>query len=43
MKKFLLVLAAFAALFSCKNAVKDADSEYAVDMIKKGKPSPPSR
>ena len=40
MKKFLLVLAAFAALVSCKNAVKDADSEYAVDMIKKGEVLP---
>ncbi len=36
MKKILLVFAAVAALFSCKNAVKDADSEYAVDMLKKG-------
>ena len=40
MKKFLLVIAAFAALVSCKNAVKDADSEYAVDMIKKGEVLP---
>ena len=40
MKKLLLVLAAFAALVSCKNAVKDADSEYAVDMIKKGEAIP---
>ena len=40
MKKFLLLLAAFAALVSCKNAVKDADSEYAVDMIKKGEAIP---
>ena len=40
MKKFLLVLAALAALVSCKNAVKDADSEYAVDMIKKGEAIP---
>ena len=40
MKKFLLVLAAFAALVSCKNAVKDADSEYAVDMLKKGEAVP---
>ena len=36
MKKLLLVLAAFAALVSCKNNVKDADSEYAVDMFKPG-------
>ena len=40
MKKLLLVLAAFAALVSCKNAVKDADSEYAVDLIKKGEAIP---
>ena len=40
MKKILLVLAAVAALVSCKNAVKDADSEYAVDMIKKGESIP---
>ena len=40
MKKFLLVFAAVAALVSCKNAVKDADSEYAVDMIKKGEAIP---
>ena len=40
MKKFLLVFAALAALVSCKNAVKDADSEYAVDMIKKGESIP---
>ena len=40
MKKLLLVLAAFAALVSCKNAVKDADSEYAVDMFKKGEVLP---
>ncbi|MBQ6761235.1 MAG: TlpA family protein disulfide reductase [Bacteroidales bacterium] len=40
MKKILLVLAAVAALVSCKNAVKDADSEYAVDMIKKGEAIP---
>ena len=40
MKKFLLVLAAFAALVSCKNATKDADSEYAVDMFKKGEVLP---
>ena len=49
MKKFLLVLAAVAALVSCRNATKkaaqepatqDADSEYAVDMIKKGESLP---
>ena len=40
MKKLLLVFAAFAALVSCKNAVKDADSEYAVDMFKKGEVLP---
>ena len=40
MKKFLLVFAALAALVSCKNAAKDADSEYAVDMIKKGEAIP---
>ena len=40
MKKILLVLAALATLVSCKNAVKDADSEYAVDMIKKGEAIP---
>ena len=49
MKKLLLVLAAVAALVSCKNATKkaaqeaatpDADSEYAVDMIKKGEVLP---
>ena len=40
MKKLLLVFAAFAALVSCKNAVKDADSEYAVDMFKAGETLP---
>ena len=40
MKKILLLVAALAALVSCKNAVKDADSEYAVDMIKKGETLP---
>ena len=40
MKKFLLVFAALAALVSCKDAVKDADSEYAVDLIKKGEAIP---
>ena len=40
MKKLLLVIAAFAALVSCKNAVKDADSEYAVDMFKQGEVLP---
>ena len=40
MRKLLLVFAAFAALVSCKNAVKDADSEYAVDMFKKGEVLP---
>ena len=40
MKKILLVFAAIAALVSCGNAVKDADSEYAVDMIKKGESIP---
>ena len=36
MKKILLVIAAVAALVSCKNAAQDADSQYAVDMFKKG-------
>ena len=40
MKKLILVLAAFAALVSCKNNVKDADSEYAVDMFKSGEVLP---
>ena len=40
MKKILLVFAALAALVSCRNAVKDADSEYAVDMFKKGEVLP---
>ena len=40
MKKFLLLCAALAAVVACKNAVKDADSEYAVDMIKKGEAIP---
>jgi len=40
MKKLFLVIAAFAALVSCKNAVKDADSEYAVDMFKQGEVLP---
>jgi thiol-disulfide isomerase/thioredoxin len=40
MKKLFLVIAAFAAFVSCKNAVKDADSEYAVDMFKQGEVLP---
>ena len=40
MKKLFLVIAAIAALVSCKNAVKDADSEYAVDMFKQGEVLP---
>jgi len=40
MKQILLVFAALAALVSCRNTVKDADSEYAVDMIKKGESIP---
>ena len=40
MKKILLILAAMAALVSCKNHVKDADSEYAVDMFKAGEVLP---
>ena len=40
MKKILLVIAALAALVSCRNAVKDADSEYAVDMFKQGEVLP---
>ena len=40
MKKILLVFAALAALVSCRNAVKDADSEYAVDMFKQGEVLP---
>ena len=39
MKKFLLVCAALAALVACKGP-KDADSEYAVDMLKKGESIP---
>jgi thiol-disulfide isomerase/thioredoxin len=39
MKKILYVCTALAALAACK-AVKDADSEYAVDMIKKGESIP---
>ena len=39
MKKFLLVCAALAALVACKGP-KDADSEYAVDMIRKGESIP---
>ena len=40
MKKILFVIAALAALVSCRNAVKDADSEYAVDMFKPGEALP---
>ena len=40
MKKILFVIAALAALVSCRNAVKDADSEYAVDMFKQGEVLP---
>lgn len=36
MRKILLVIAAVAALVSCKNAAQDADSQYAIDMFKKG-------
>ena len=39
MKKILLLVAALAALTACKGP-KDADSEYAVDMIKKGETLP---
>jgi thiol-disulfide isomerase/thioredoxin len=39
MKKILLLVAAFAALLACKGP-KDADSEYAVDMIKSGETLP---
>jgi peroxiredoxin len=39
MKKFLLVCAALTALVACKGP-KDADSEYAVDMLKKGEAIP---
>ena len=39
MKKFLFLCAALAALVACKGT-KDADSEYAVDMIKKGESIP---
>ena len=39
MKKFLFLCIALAALVSCKQT-KDADSEYAVDMIKKGESIP---
>ena len=39
MKKILLVFAALAALVACKGP-KDADSEYAVDMLKKGESIP---
>ncbi len=52
MKKFLLIIATLATVASCKcsvqkadqnagqDAVKDADSEYAVDMIKQGEAIP---
>ena len=36
MKKFLLICAALAAVVACKSNAKDADSEYATDMLKKG-------
>ena len=36
MKKILLLFAALAAVVACKNAPEDADSQYAVDMLKKG-------
>ena len=39
MKKILLLCLALATVLSCKN-VKDADSEYAVDMFKKGETLP---
>ena len=39
MKKLLLLCAAFAVVFACKGP-KDADSEYAVDMIRKGESIP---
>ena len=39
MKKILLLGISLAALFACKNT-KDADSEYAVDMFKKGEALP---
>lgn len=39
MKKILLLVAALAAVLACKGP-KDADSEYAVDMIKKGEAIP---
>ena len=39
MKKLLFVCALIAAIVSCKQA-KDADSQYAVDLIKKGEPVP---
>jgi thiol-disulfide isomerase/thioredoxin len=39
MKKILLLVAALAAVLACKGP-KDADSEYAVDMIKKGEALP---
>ena len=39
MKKILLLVAAFVAVLACKGP-KDADSEYAVDMNKKGEALP---
>jgi len=39
MKKILLLVAALAAVLACKGP-KDADSEYAVDMNKKGEALP---
>ena len=39
MKRILLLCLALAAFFACKNT-KDADSEYAVDMLKKGEAIP---
>ena len=40
MKKFLLICAALAAVVACKSTPKDADSEYATDLIKKGEVVP---
>jgi thiol-disulfide isomerase/thioredoxin len=39
MKRILLLCLALAAFIACKNT-KDADSEYAVDMLKKGEAIP---
>ena len=40
MKKFLLICAALAAVVACKSNPKDADSQYATDMLKKGEMVP---